>query len=152
MFLGREVINRYADFLKTNLEILWPMRLCMLAAVVFHVYIAIKLTLENRSKREIGYEVKELVGASLASRTMFISGMVIFCFLVYHLLHFTMGVTNPDFLDVPGRARLARRSSDAGYGHVSCLGRRSVCGGSRGAGLPSQPRFAGHVPVARMAV
>ena len=98
VFLGREVINRYADFLKTNLEILWPMRLCMLAAVVFHVYIAIKLTLENRSKREIGYEVKELVGASLASRTMFISGMVIFCFLVYHLLHFTMGVTNPDFL------------------------------------------------------
>ncbi|MFA5192086.1 MAG: succinate dehydrogenase cytochrome b subunit [Verrucomicrobiia bacterium] len=98
VFLGHHIINRYADFLKTNLEILWPMRLCMVVAGFFHVYTAITLTLENRAKRQIGYEVKELVGATLASRTMFISGSVIFCFIVYHLLHFTLGVTNPVFL------------------------------------------------------
>ena len=98
VFLGKHALNHYADFLKSNPEILWPMRVCLLVAVLLHIYTAITLTLENRAKRQTGYAVKELVGATLASRTMFVSGSILFCFIVYHLMHFTTGTINPGYL------------------------------------------------------
>ncbi|MBI5686279.1 MAG: succinate dehydrogenase cytochrome b subunit [Verrucomicrobia bacterium] len=98
VFLGQYAINHYAQLLQSNTGVLWSLRICLAAVALTHIYFAITLTLENRAKREVGYEVKELVGASLASRTMFISGSVIFGFIVYHLLHFTTGTTNPEFM------------------------------------------------------
>jgi succinate dehydrogenase / fumarate reductase cytochrome b subunit len=37
------------------------------------------------------------VQASSASRFMILSGLTILSFIVYHLLHFTLGVTNPEY-------------------------------------------------------
>jgi succinate dehydrogenase / fumarate reductase cytochrome b subunit len=39
--------------------------------------------------------VNKTPGASYASRTMIWSGIIVFAFLVYHLLHFTLGRTDP---------------------------------------------------------
>lgn len=97
-FLGPHAINHYAEFLHANAGTIWAFRLILMSIAAIHIYFAITLTIENRAKREVGYEVKKLVGASLASRTMFVSGSVIFCFLVFHILHFTTGTTNPEFL------------------------------------------------------
>ena len=50
--------------------------------------------------------MRDAVGTSLASRTMLSSGLVIFAFLIFHLLHFTAGVTHPDehhLTDAAGR-------------------------------------------------
>ena len=50
----------------------------------------------------VGYGDYKPVGSSYASRTMFVSGLVIFTFIIYHLLHFTVqtegiNFTNTDF-------------------------------------------------------
>lgn len=90
VFLGPEQINAYGHFLRTTPEILWLARLGLLAAVVLHIWSAIKLSAENKAARPIAYEVQKTVKASYASRTMLMSGLIIGAFVIYHLLHFTV--------------------------------------------------------------
>jgi succinate dehydrogenase / fumarate reductase, cytochrome b subunit len=92
IFLGPEVINRYGHFLQTNPELIWPARVGLLLMVGLHIWSAVKLTIENRAARPVGYAHYKVVAASYASRTMFMSGLIIFVFIVYHLLHFTVQV------------------------------------------------------------
>jgi succinate dehydrogenase / fumarate reductase cytochrome b subunit len=104
VFLGPEALNRYGHFLQTNPELIWPARLGLLALVILHIWSASKLTLENRAARPIAYATYEPVAASYASRTMFMSGLIIFFFIIYHLLHFTVQVkyinlTGQSFID-----------------------------------------------------
>lgn len=98
IFLGSEAINRYGNFLQTNLEIIWPARIGLLIALVLHVWAAIKLSAENKAARPIGYAEWNPTAASYASRTMLMSGLIIFCFIVYHLLHFTVQVRQINFI------------------------------------------------------
>jgi succinate dehydrogenase / fumarate reductase cytochrome b subunit len=95
-FLGQEVVNRYASFLKSLPELLWPARFTLLAIAIIHVVVSVQLIIENRRARKVNYSEKKPMGATLASRMMAISGLVVFAFIVYHILHFTVGVTNPD--------------------------------------------------------
>lgn len=100
IFLGPESINRYGHFLQTTPEILWPARIGLLAFVIIHVWTSIALTLENRAARAQQYEVKELVKASLASRTMIWSGLIIVAFVGFHLAHYTLLIVHPEFRDL----------------------------------------------------
>merc|ERR1712224_362088 len=59
--------------------------------------ISISLTLTNRAAREKEYIFQENTNASFASRTMIYSGFIILAFLIFHLLHFTFGMINPEF-------------------------------------------------------
>src|SRR5881409_964178 len=77
LFLGPEVINRYVHFLQSNPELLWPARIGLLLMIGLHIWAAVKLTAENRAARPIGYAHYEVVAASYASRTMFMSGLII---------------------------------------------------------------------------
>ena len=92
VFLGPEAINRYGAFLHSVGELLWIVRLTLLAMVLLHIWAAVSLTLENRAARPLPYVQQELVAASYASRTMFWSGLIIAAFVIYHLLHFTATV------------------------------------------------------------
>lgn len=99
IFLGPEPINAYAKFLKSNLELLWPARIGLLALAILHITTAAQLVIENRAARPERYgHTRPPVATSFASRTIAISGLIIFAFIVYHLLHFTFGVTDPNFL------------------------------------------------------
>lgn len=105
IFLGEEAINRYGYFLQSNLELLWPARIGLIALVVLHIWSAIKLSIENKRARPISYERNEVVAASYASRTMMMSGLIIAAFVIYHLLHFTVQVpevnlTHQNFLEL----------------------------------------------------
>jgi len=100
IFLGPEAINRYGNFLQTTPEILWPARIGLLVFVIIHIWTSIALTLENRAARHQRYEVKRVVDASLASRTMIWSGGIIFAFVGFHLAHFTLMVVHPEFRDL----------------------------------------------------
>ncbi len=93
MFLGWESLNRYGAFLQGNVELLWPARIALLAIVTLHIWSAVKLTQENRAARPQPYAQHEIVAASYASRTMFMSGLIILAFIIFHLLHFTVQVT-----------------------------------------------------------
>jgi succinate dehydrogenase / fumarate reductase cytochrome b subunit len=92
IFLGPEAINRYGHFLQSNVEILWPVRLTLLAIIVLHIWSATKLTLENRAARPQAYEHWDPTAASYASRTMMWSGVIVAVFIIYHLLHYTVMV------------------------------------------------------------
>jgi len=100
IFLGPEAINRYGHFLQTTPEILWPARIGLLVFVAVHIWASISLTLENRAARGTRYEVKEVVDASLASRTMIWSGLIILAFVAFHLAHYTLMVVYPGFRDL----------------------------------------------------
>jgi succinate dehydrogenase / fumarate reductase cytochrome b subunit len=86
-----DTINHYGHFLQTNWEIKWPARIGLLIMVVLHIASAVKLTAENRAARGAqGYAEWKPAGASYASRTMMMSGIIIAAFIVYHLMHYTV--------------------------------------------------------------
>jgi succinate dehydrogenase / fumarate reductase, cytochrome b subunit len=106
IFLGPEAINRYGHFLQTTPEILWPMRLGLLAVFILHIVTSVQLTIESRAARPVAYEDKTYIKASLASRTMMITGILILSFVIYHLLHFTLHKVHPQYsqlFDTQGR-------------------------------------------------
>lgn len=91
LFLGPEALNRYAHFLQSLGEILWGIRLSLLAIIGLHVWSALALSVENKAARPVEYgHGKAPFGASLASRTMLAGGGIIGLFIVYHLLHYTV--------------------------------------------------------------
>ena len=92
IFLGTDAINRYGAFLQSNLELLWPVRIALLATIALHIWSATQLTLENRAARPQAYEHWEPTAATYASRTMMWSGVIVAFFIIYHLLHFTVMV------------------------------------------------------------
>lgn len=90
VFLGPDTINEYGHFLQSKPELVWTARIGLLLMVVLHIWSAIKLSAENRAARGSSYGNYKAVGSSYASRTMLVSGLVIFTFIIYHLLHFTV--------------------------------------------------------------
>ena len=106
IYLGPEAINSYAAFLKSNPGPLWGARFGLLAALIIHVWGIAKLSLANRKARPTPYAVKKTVRSTFSSRTMVMSGLVLLSFVIYHLLHFTLGVTHPEHFhleDAAGR-------------------------------------------------
>jgi len=97
VFLGAEAINRYAHFLKSNPEILWSSRIGLLAMAIIHVTTSIALTLENRASRDTQYAVYQPVKATFTSRTMIVSGSIIFTFVLFHLAHYTLLTVQPEY-------------------------------------------------------
>src|SRR5580765_613215 len=104
IFLGPEAINRYGHFLQSNPELIWPARIVLLLMLLLHIWSAVRLSMENKAARPIGYGEYKPVASSYASRTMLMSGLIIFVFVVYHLLHFTVqtqyvNFTGQNFVD-----------------------------------------------------
>jgi succinate dehydrogenase / fumarate reductase cytochrome b subunit len=93
VFLGSsEPINRYGAFLQGLGELLWAIRGGLLLMLVLHIVFTIKLRAENRAARPVGYAVTERRATSPAARWMLYSGLMVLCFIVYHLLHYTVQV------------------------------------------------------------
>ncbi len=90
-------INRYANFLQSLGELLWGVRLFLLACIAVHIWMAVLLTMENRRARGPGYAKNATVQATYASRTMIWSGVIILAFIIFHLAQYTLQVTNPIF-------------------------------------------------------
>jgi succinate dehydrogenase / fumarate reductase, cytochrome b subunit len=101
IFLGPEVINKYGHFLQSNPELIWPARFFLLFMLVLHIWSAIRLSAENRAARPVSYATFKPVGSTYASRTMLMSGVIIFLFIIYHLLHFTVRV---DYINLTGES------------------------------------------------
>ena len=98
IFLGQETLNAYAYKLKSMPALLWTARIGLLATFVVHLGLAVYLRKLNKAARPQPYAYRDPVEASFASRTMLLSGLVIFAFVIYHLLHFTLGVTDSRLL------------------------------------------------------
>ncbi|WCL48039.1 succinate dehydrogenase cytochrome b subunit [Leptospira sp. GIMC2001] len=99
VYIGPEKFNAYAKFLKDLGPLLWVARIGLLVAVLLHIGFTIQLARENRAARPVAYAYMKTKQASSASRFMVMSGLTVMAFIVYHLLHFTLGVTNPEYLE-----------------------------------------------------
>jgi len=97
VFLGAERINAYAAFLRSNLELLWGVRIVLLVSVIAHIVVTVQLASLKSRARPVGYAKKKNGHSTIASRTMYYSGPMIAAFVIYHLLHMTAGVVHPDF-------------------------------------------------------
>lgn len=97
IFLPPEKINHYAHLLESLGSGLWLIRGFLLACTVVHVWLAIDLTLENRAARPQSYGVDYTARATLASRIMARTGLVVLAFLVFHIFHYTVRAGHPEW-------------------------------------------------------
>jgi succinate dehydrogenase / fumarate reductase, cytochrome b subunit len=101
IYMGAEKINAYAHLLHANGGVLWTARIILLAAVLTHAIAGIILTLEKSSARPIAYAEKTNIQGTVSSRTMIYSGVLIGFFIVYHVLHLTVGgAGHPSYIDL----------------------------------------------------
>ncbi len=100
MFLpDHEAINHYGKFLREMLHGggIWVARAVLLGSVSLHIWAAWSLTRTSWKARPVPYKVVTPDASTYASRTMRWSGPILFLFIVYHLLHFTVGIVHPAF-------------------------------------------------------
>lgn len=106
IFLGQDAYNSYAHTLKHTPLLLWGTRVVLLVSVLLHIVSGLRLAALNKAARPVQYAQKRWVKASFSSRTMALSGLTLLAFIIYHLLHFTVGVTDPEhyhLVDAVGR-------------------------------------------------
>ena len=96
VFLGQEALNSYAKALHDLGGLLWVARFGLIGAVVLHIASGLRLASLNRAARPVRYAYETTVKATFASRYMRMSGIVVLAFIVYHLAHFTLGITHPE--------------------------------------------------------
>jgi succinate dehydrogenase / fumarate reductase cytochrome b subunit len=97
IFLGPDWINGYAQHLRDLGPLLWVVRITLLVAVIVHIYVTIRLAIDNRRARPEAYIEKHNVKADFASRHMVLSGLIVLAFIIYHLAHFSVRVTDRRF-------------------------------------------------------
>lgn len=96
MFGGPEMYNKYAHFLQSLWEVKWPVRAGLLALVLIHIVVAIGLVAKNKAARPVNYAMYKPVVSSGVGRAMAFTGLVIFAFIAFHILHFTVGLVQHD--------------------------------------------------------
>ena len=102
MYQGEAALNHYAEFLKELLyplapkgSVLWILRATLFGMLVLHLHSAWSLTRLNRRARAVRYQgPRDYQVANFASRTMRWTGIIVFVYLVWHLLDLTFGVAN----------------------------------------------------------
>jgi succinate dehydrogenase / fumarate reductase cytochrome b subunit len=102
VFDGPDRLNAYGRFLKNLGELLWIVRIVLLAAVGLHIVATVQLALRNQKARPVGYKVKKWVNSNYADRTMYWSGPIVLAFVIFHLLQFTAGYIHPESQFIEG--------------------------------------------------
>lgn len=105
VYQGRESFNLYAQGLRqfglpffSDGQLLWVVRVALLAALLLHITAAWQLHQRSRKARAVGYtKYDNDLAFSYASRTMVWGGVIILLFVVYHIMHLTLGTAHPDF-------------------------------------------------------
>lgn len=105
VFQGPEKFTAYAEFLRTvgapllgRGQLLLIVRVGLLVSVLLHITAAIQLFFMAKNARPVEYRRPVHLEDTYASRTMRWGGVIIFAFVIYHLLHFTFGTVHPDFV------------------------------------------------------
>lgn len=104
---GRYAIDSYAHALRTLLHpimpnevVLWIMRLGLILALIVHVHAAVTLTILNKKSRPTGYQSpRDYVAVNFASRSMRYTGIIVFGYIVFHILDLTTGTLNGKFVE-----------------------------------------------------
>lgn len=97
VFASAERMNAYAAFLKATPALLWGTRVVVGLAALVHAFTALQLIIRGLASRPARYARKRALAATWASRTMLLTGPLLACYVVYHLLHLTLGTVHPQF-------------------------------------------------------
>jgi succinate dehydrogenase cytochrome b subunit len=107
VFEGPQKFNAYAEGLRTvgapffgRGQLLWTARVALLVSVFAHLWAALAVTRASWQARPVAYRRFETSETTYAARTMRWGGVIILCYVVYHLLDLTFGSANPSF--IPG--------------------------------------------------
>ncbi|WP_428264880.1 succinate dehydrogenase cytochrome b subunit [Haliangium sp.] len=106
LLAGQDAINAYAASLKGTPPLLWGTRIGLLVIVVIHISAAYRLTLLNRAARPVKYVRFEPRRSPFYARAMPMTGLILLAFIIFHLLHYTIGVITPEtfsLTDAQGR-------------------------------------------------
>jgi succinate dehydrogenase / fumarate reductase cytochrome b subunit len=99
-FSGAEKLDAYGAMLHGPLhEIVLLARVVLIVAVILHVTAAYQLTMLSRAARPVEYATRKPQVSTLASRTLRWGGVLLLVFIVFHILHFTIGTVHPDFVE-----------------------------------------------------
>jgi succinate dehydrogenase / fumarate reductase cytochrome b subunit len=98
IFSGPDEINAYSLFLRevgspelAYGQLLWGVRIILLASVALHITAALQLSRMSWAARPVGYCVKRNVETTFAARVMRWGGVLLVAFVIFHLLHLTVG-------------------------------------------------------------
>ena len=98
IFLGPDRFNGYARTLNSLPELLWAVRVTLLAMVTLHIWSSIQLAVIKSEARPVDYVRSRPIASSYASRTMYWSGPIVAAFIIYHLMQFTFGVGGTPYM------------------------------------------------------
>lgn len=92
IFVSPEAFNLYAHKL-TSTPLIYIAEAGLLAIFLTHIGLALRLTIENKMARPVGYYMKQPTGrgSTFASSTMPVTGIGIGVFVVLHIIHFKFG-------------------------------------------------------------
>lgn len=96
LYAGPGGINAYGQTLHSLPPVVWAFRAGLVLLLAVHIWLGIKVTLENQAARPTPYAQRTYLKVTLASRTMIWTGAIIGVILVYHILHFTVQMICPE--------------------------------------------------------
>ncbi len=101
LFFGAEAFNGYVKTLDVVKPLIRVIELVLLTAFLLHIFNGLRLWIENKKARGKNYKINgSPENTDLFSRTMFLTGSIVFIFLVLHLGTFfwRFNVHDPDGL------------------------------------------------------
>ena len=99
LFFGPGAFNGYVKALGVIRPLIRVIEIVLLTVFILHIFNAVRLWIENKRARGINYKVSgSSENSTLFSRTMFVTGSIVFIFLVLHLGTFfwRFNVYDPD--------------------------------------------------------
>jgi succinate dehydrogenase / fumarate reductase cytochrome b subunit len=98
LYVGPELFNTVVKNLETIKPLVRVIELVLVLIFVLHIFNGVRLWIENKKARPVNYKVNaSSENSDLFSRTMFVTGSIIFIFLVIHLrtfwVSFNLGTT-----------------------------------------------------------
>ncbi|HUK21734.1 MAG TPA: succinate dehydrogenase cytochrome b subunit [Gemmatimonadales bacterium] len=107
VFEGPVRFNAYANGLRTvgtpffaTGQLLWAARIVLLVSLGAHIWAAVVVSRASWAARPTAYRRLVHAETTYAARTMRWGGVLIFLYVLYHLLDLTFGRANPSF--IPG--------------------------------------------------
>ncbi len=107
IYLGPDKLNGYAEKLQSLGGLLWVVRSVLAGSLILHMWMVVELYARSLAARPVGYRVQKTVATTYAAKTMWLSGVIILLFVVYHIAHFTFpGIAMGDYTHEHGQVYL----------------------------------------------
>lgn len=86
LFFGANAFNTYVSVLDVVKPLIRVIEVVLLAAFILHIFNGLRLWIENKKARGVTYKINgSPENSDVFSRTMFLTGSIVFIFLVVHL-------------------------------------------------------------------